>query len=57
MSTAFPKDAAFSVKMASHDAAAKFATAKRKNGGCFEVVDGGYQVFWLPAGTSHNFAW
>ena len=57
MNAAFPKATAFSVKVKTHEAAIAFATKKRKNGGCFEKVDGGYQVFWLAAGTSHNFAW
>lgn len=57
MQTNFPKAVAFSTTVALLGQAVTLATNKRKHGGCYEKVAGGYRVFWLAAGTAHNFAW
>lgn len=55
----FPKETAFNVMFRDLESATKWATNKRKFGGCFEQINGGFIVYWLPKNHPEiaNFAW
>ena len=55
----YPTNEAFSVKFLTLDQAVKWATGKRKFGGCFLPCDGGFICYWLPKGHQEieNYAW
>ena len=55
----YPKHEAFTVKFNNLEQAVKWATGKRKFGGCFEQKDDVFICYWLPKGhvAISNFAW